>query len=100
MREATLGPDHVLVAESLSDLASILLVKGDFVRPEPLFQRALVIYEKAYADATGDAATDMQLRTAEVLNNLALLYDRRGNYERAEIALFANIADPRTPARI
>ena len=26
----------------------------------------------------------MQLRTAEVLNNLALLYDRRGNYERAE----------------
>ena len=84
MREATLGPDHALVAESLSDLASILLVKADFVRPEPLFQRALVIYENAYADATGDAATNMQLRTADVLNNLALLYDRRGNYERAE----------------
>ena len=33
MREATLGPDHALVAESFSDLASILLVKGDFVRP-------------------------------------------------------------------
>lgn len=80
IREATLGPDHLDVAESLSDLASMSLVRGDYVRPEALFLRALAIYEKAPASSSAD----VQVLSADVFNNLGLLYSRRGNNERAE----------------
>jgi CHAT domain-containing protein len=80
IRESVLGPNHIDVGESLSDLASVIVVRGDYVRPEPLFQRALSIYEKA--SSVGTTGADML--TADLLNNFALLYHRRANYDRAE----------------
>jgi CHAT domain-containing protein/TolA-binding protein len=85
IREATLGPEHLDVAESLSDLASFVLVRGDYVQPEQLYQRALAIYERASAGSQRPTSgTDVQTLTADVLNNLALLYHRKGDYDRAE----------------
>jgi tetratricopeptide (TPR) repeat protein/CHAT domain-containing protein len=82
IREAILGPNHDVVAESLSDVASMLLVAGDYVRPEPLFQRALGIYETASAQRPTDV--ELTLSIASVYGNLALLYQRRGNFVLAE----------------
>jgi CHAT domain-containing protein/tetratricopeptide (TPR) repeat protein len=83
IRVAALGPDHLDVAESLSDLASFVLVRGDYVQPENLYQRALAIYEKG-SDRRSSSGSDVPGLTADVLNNLALLYHRKGDYDRAE----------------
>ena len=47
IREATLSANDVAVGESLMDLGTVYQVRGDYVRPEALYQRALAIYEKA-----------------------------------------------------
>jgi CHAT domain-containing protein/Tfp pilus assembly protein PilF len=85
IREAVFGPDNPAVADSLNDLASMSLEGGDFVGPEPLFKRALDILHKASASSrTSAPGGDVQALTAVVLNNLARLYSRRGDYSRAE----------------
>jgi CHAT domain-containing protein/tetratricopeptide (TPR) repeat protein len=85
IREATLPPDHLNVADSLGNLAAILLVRGDYIRPEPLYQQALTIYERALASGqTSVPPADLENFIADVLNNRALLYHRRGNYAQAE----------------
>src|SRR4030095_7472540 len=47
IREKALGTEHLLVAQSLNDLAVLYRSQGDYVRAEPLYQRALGIREKA-----------------------------------------------------
>lgn len=44
-REAALGPDHVDVAESLSNLAILYNQKGDMAKALPMYERALHIWE-------------------------------------------------------
>ena len=48
IREATLGPDHPLVAVTLNDLSIALLHLGDFGRAIALSERALRINEKVF----------------------------------------------------
>jgi len=41
------GPEHPKVANSLNDLAELYRDVGQYAKGEPLFQRALTIWEKA-----------------------------------------------------
>ncbi len=47
IREKALGPDHPNVATSLNNLALLYHKQGRYVDAEPLYKRALVIFEKA-----------------------------------------------------
>ena len=45
--EKTLGPEHPGVATALNNLAALYLAQGKYAEAEPLYQRALAIWEKA-----------------------------------------------------
>ena len=85
IREKALGSVHPDVAESLNNLAFLYQTQGNYGAAEPLFkyraaeslyQRALVIREKALGPVHPTVATS--------LNNLASLYQDQGNYGAAE----------------
>jgi tetratricopeptide (TPR) repeat protein len=44
--EKTLGPDHLDVATSLNNLASLYYTQGQYSQAKPLYKRALAIFEK------------------------------------------------------
>jgi CHAT domain-containing protein/Tfp pilus assembly protein PilF len=75
-RERILGPDHRDVAASLNVMASLYRDRGDYVRAEPLYRRALAIREKALGPQHPEVAAS--------LSNLALLHADRGEYAEAE----------------
>ena len=100
IREATLGPNHLDVAESLSDLASMLLVRGDYVRPEPLYQRALAIYEKTLDErARHRSRGEVQALIAGVLNNLALPLSQERRLRSCGVSVPEGSRDQRAHAR-
>lgn len=47
IREKALGPEHPDVVTSLNKLAGLYMIKGDYAKVEPLYQRTLAIREKA-----------------------------------------------------
>ena len=55
------------MATSLNNLAGLYDSLGDYAKAEPLYKRALAIWEKALGPDHPDVATS--------LNNLAALYD-------------------------
>ncbi len=63
-------------ATRLNKQAFELYQQGRYAEAEPLYQRALQIYEQSLGDTHPDVAT--------TLNNLALLYHDQGNYAEAE----------------
>jgi CHAT domain-containing protein/Tfp pilus assembly protein PilF len=75
--EKALGPEHVDVATSLSNLATVYRFKGDYAKAEPLYQRALNVYEKTVGT--------QHLSVVPALWNLANLYRDIGNYDKAEV---------------
>ena len=64
------------MATSLNNLAALYQAQGKYGEAEPLYQRALAIWEKALGPEHPDVATS--------LNNLAGLYYAQGKYEEAE----------------
>ena len=84
MREATLGPEHMDVGESLANLAELYHQHGDYGRAVPLLQRSLGIYEKSLGPEHPFVAT--------VVSNLAVLYADKGDYARAEPLLQRSLA--------
>ncbi len=64
------------VARILSNLAELDRVRGRYAEAEPLYKRALTIWEKAVGADSPDVALG--------LNNLAALYDAQGRYAEAE----------------
>jgi len=42
-----MGPEHLSVTNSLLYLASPYRTRGEYVKAEPMFERALRIYQKA-----------------------------------------------------
>jgi len=64
------------VAKSLNNLALLYYAQGAYVKAEPLYARALAIWEKALGPEHPDVAMS--------LNNLALLYHAQGAYAKAE----------------
>ena len=76
MREKALGPERPAVATNLNNLAGFYDNQGQYAKAEPLYQRALAIYEKALGPEHPNVATS--------LNGLALLYNKQGQYAKAE----------------
>jgi tetratricopeptide (TPR) repeat protein len=76
IREKTLSPDHLDIADSLLSLTSLLEAKGDYEAAEPLCRRALDIHEKKLGPDHSE--------TADSLLSLASLLEAKGDYEAAE----------------
>ena len=76
IRREILGEDHLLVAESLQNLAVLRREMGDEAAAEPLLREALEIQRK-------HGATDTALY-AKALNDLAALLEEKGDLETAE----------------
>jgi esterase/lipase superfamily enzyme/Flp pilus assembly protein TadD len=70
------GPDHSLVAISLTNLAALYQSQGRLAEAEPLYKRALAIYEKALGPDHRDMAAS--------LNDLASLYQSQSRFAEAE----------------
>lgn len=74
--EATLGPDHPVVADDLINCASLLEAKGDYFGAESLYWRALSIIEKTFGPDDPNVAP--------FLHNLASLFSAERHYMAAE----------------
>lgn len=70
------GRDDPRVALSLSQLAQVYAVQGKYVEAEPLYGRALKIYQSARGEESLDVAA--------TLNNLGVLHRMHGQYSEAE----------------
>jgi tetratricopeptide (TPR) repeat protein len=68
---------HPNTALSLNNLALLYHIQGKYEDAEPLYQRAIKIFEQAWGNAHSDTATS--------LSNLANLYYRQKKYEDAEL---------------
>ena len=75
--EQALGAEHLDVAESLSDLATVYSKQDKYAQAETLNQRSLAIREKLLEPE--------HPKVASSLNNLALLYQEEGEYIQAEL---------------
>ncbi|WP_375470946.1 tetratricopeptide repeat protein [uncultured Nostoc sp.] len=71
-----LGEEHLHVAQSLNNLASLYYFQGNYTAAEPLYQQALAMRKRLLGDEHPDVARN--------LNNLAELYRSQGNYTAAE----------------
>jgi tetratricopeptide (TPR) repeat protein len=76
IRGKVLGPEHLEVAISLNNLASLYFRQGKYLETEPLYQRALGILEKALGVEDPIVAT--------CLNNLVSLYLGQCRWTEAE----------------
>jgi tetratricopeptide (TPR) repeat protein/CHAT domain-containing protein len=75
LREDKHGPDHPDVAAALNNLAALYGRQGRYKEAEPLFRRAIRIWESKDANLPDLAAA---------LHNLALLCERQKRYAEAE----------------
>ena len=71
------SPDHLAMAASLINLATLYFEQGKYTQAEPLFQRALRIWEQVLGPTHPEVA--------RALNGLAKLYWRQGQYAQAEL---------------
>jgi serine/threonine-protein kinase len=83
IREAQLGPDHALVAYSLNRLGNALRTFGRMTEAEPMLVRAL-----AWREANGEVDHNL----ADSYNNVGLIQQELGWYDRAEQSLRHAIA--------
>ena len=89
------GPADPRLATSLNYLAELYRAQGKYAEAEPLYQRALAIWEKALGPEHPIVATS--------LNNLALLYRDQGKYAEAEpllqraLAIYEEVLGPEHP---
>ena len=75
-KRAESAPDHPDVATSLNNLAVLYKKQGRYAAAEPLYKRALSIYEKALGPNHPSVATS--------LGNLAGLYRATGQFLKAQ----------------
>jgi CHAT domain-containing protein/Tfp pilus assembly protein PilF len=72
----TFHPEHIRVAATLVNLASVYSDTGKYNEAEPLLHQALLIQEKSHGKAHEDVASTLQ--------NLAHLYVQQARYTEAE----------------
>ena len=78
------GKSDARLGLSLSNLAQAYAMYGKYVEAEPLYQRALGIFQQAYGDE--------HLEVASTLNNLGVLHRMHGQYAEAEPLLKRSLA--------
>lgn len=76
LRERVLGPNDLLVGESLHNLAMLYDNTGEYAKAEPLNLRALAIRETLLGPDHPDVA--------KTLNNLAWIHNVRHDYAKSE----------------
>jgi tetratricopeptide (TPR) repeat protein len=76
IHEETLGREHPDVGASLHNLANVYANQARYSEAEPLYKRALAIWEKALGSE--------HPHVAQCLNNLAIVYYQQGHYAEAE----------------
>ncbi|MBK8269923.1 MAG: tetratricopeptide repeat protein [Planctomycetes bacterium] len=76
MQRKLLGDEHAELALCLSNLATLLGVKGDYAGAESLLREALAMQRRLLGDEHPNVATS--------LNNLAMLLMNKGDYAAAE----------------
>ena len=76
IRQMVYGPAHPDGAEAYNTLAVIYQARGNYDAAQPLYVRALAIWEKSLGVEHSNVAT--------VLNNLAALHREQGNHDAAE----------------
>jgi tetratricopeptide (TPR) repeat protein len=92
--EMTLGEDHPETAQAISNLARTLIAQGRHEEAEPLFRRALRVF-----DHVGDNGSNV----AVALNGLGLVYNARELYSEAipcferALAIFEQVHGPAFP---
>jgi len=75
-QEKALGPDHLGVAASLTDLGYVYWAQGKFPEAESLFSRSLAIREKALGPEHDEVAKSVSA--------VGLIYNEEGRYAEAE----------------
>jgi tetratricopeptide (TPR) repeat protein/transcriptional regulator with XRE-family HTH domain len=75
IRESMQGAEHLDTARTVHLLAIVCAAQSKYDAAEPLFQRALALYEQVAESEPYDA------EVAKVLSGLAILYDDQGKYE-------------------
>jgi len=70
------GPTILQLAPSLNNLAALYHAQGRYDEAEPLYRRALALYEQVLGP--------IHPLVAQCLNNLAALYHAQGRYADAE----------------
>src|SRR3712207_5105585 len=75
IKEKALGPNHISVAVSLSNLAEIYIHKEQYTKAESLLKRSVTIFEKSLGMSHPDLAT--------VIENYALLLRAMNRNEEA-----------------
>jgi eukaryotic-like serine/threonine-protein kinase len=83
-RIKTLGPEHPAVAETLSNLGTVVWRKGDLARAKSLPEQALGIREKRLGPESKEVASS--------LHNLGNLNWSQGNYKEARRLLERSLA--------
>ena len=76
IRERQLGPEHLLVADTLNELAGLYHEQSNYAEAEPIFLRVLRIREQQLGPEN--------LLVANPLNGLAILYCDQDRYAEAE----------------
>jgi CHAT domain-containing protein/tetratricopeptide (TPR) repeat protein len=76
IQDRSLGREHPSTALTLSNLGSLLMVRGDFVQAEQMERAALSTMEKVFGEQHPD--------TAVVLTSLSLALDRQGKIVESE----------------
>jgi tetratricopeptide (TPR) repeat protein len=86
LAKTRLGDNHFYVATSLSTLAMLYRMQGNYHEAEPLYRQALEIAQQQLLIPTPNFASGIAKLTtiASILNNLALLFHKQGRYSEAE----------------
>src|SRR5262249_16268740 len=84
LNEDSVGKDHVIVANTLTNLGNILFEQRRFSETEPLYKRALAIYQQSLSPLNPSVIA--------ALNNLAGLYFRQDDYGDALPLALQNVA--------
>lgn len=89
IRQMLLGADHPLVGSSLSDLATVLQLLGDYAGALPLSKRAVAVQRKAHllphpdTAAALDALGVIRYRTGDIQGALDNFSEALGIYEKS-----------------
>src|ERR1043166_5239260 len=102
IREKVLGPDDLLVAETLDFLATAYESTGDYASAEPLKLRALRIIEKALGPEHPRVARELmelggfyrgmgdELKAEEMYRRSLVIFEKTGQTENAVVASLLN----------
>jgi len=86
IRQVLLGQEHQDVAESLTNLANVIMKKAEINNSEDMYQEAFNMYKNSL-NMRRSLLGNEHPKIAESLNNIALSYIQKKDFDKAEAAL-------------